>query len=324
LYLLYLDESGHSHDPNTQFFVLAGFCIFERQTHWLDSAITPIAARFNPADLSAIEFHGAPMHGGKFEWSKVSPIDRVQAVVDILSLLSNQQLKLRVFASVIEKYLVPVDQILQQSFENVAVQFDQFLGDMYLRKNPQRGLGIFDKTNYEEKLQALSHVLEHEGHANGKLRNFAEVPLFLDSKSSRLIQMADVITYWIFRHYESGDDRGFKLIAPYFYHKHKAPQGQVTLVTPAATARLPTLPPAAYPFPGPTPPTRRGSIDRADHHCRNQRYAHDHWPGPVTRRANCCAINSPCRRGQVISSSDSLSRFLVVTTLDRMRDLALL
>jgi len=254
VYLLYLDESGHSHDPNTQFFVLAGFCIFERQTHWLDSAINPIAARFNPADPGAIEFHGAPMRGGKFEWAKVSPVSRAQAVVDILSLLSNRQLKLRVFASVIEKSLVPLEQILQQSFENVAVQFDRFLGDMFLRKNPQRGLVIFDKTNYEEKLQALSRVLKHEGHSNGKLRNFAEVPLFLDSKASRLIQMADLIAYWIFRHYESGDDRGFKLIAPYFYHNHMVPLGHVMRVTPATTARLSTLPPAAYPFPAPTPP----------------------------------------------------------------------
>ena len=59
MHLLYLDESGHPNDPATEFFVLAGFSVFERSMHWLDSAITPIAARFNPACPSDIEFHGA-------------------------------------------------------------------------------------------------------------------------------------------------------------------------------------------------------------------------------------------------------------------------
>jgi hypothetical protein len=103
MHLLYLDESGHSHDPSTDFFVLAGFSVFERATHWLESAINPVAARFNPLHPESVEFHGAPMRGGKEYWKGIDPALRVQAVVDILSLLSNPQLKLRVFASVIEK-----------------------------------------------------------------------------------------------------------------------------------------------------------------------------------------------------------------------------
>ncbi|WP_414690163.1 DUF3800 domain-containing protein [Nostoc sp.] len=29
MYLLYADESGTTHDSNQQYFVLAGFCVFE-------------------------------------------------------------------------------------------------------------------------------------------------------------------------------------------------------------------------------------------------------------------------------------------------------
>lgn len=47
LHLPCLDESSHSHDPSSDFFVLAGFSIFERQTHWLEAQIDPIAARFS-------------------------------------------------------------------------------------------------------------------------------------------------------------------------------------------------------------------------------------------------------------------------------------
>ncbi|WP_366469013.1 DUF3800 domain-containing protein [Pandoraea sp.] len=32
----------------------------------------------------------------------------------------------------------------------------------------------------------------------GRLRNFAEVPLFVDSRATRLMQLADTMCYWIF------------------------------------------------------------------------------------------------------------------------------
>jgi len=70
------------------------------------------------------------MYTAKDDWAGVAPVERVQALVDVLSLLSNPQLQLRVFASVIEKSMVPHDQILERSFEAVAHQFDQYLADM--------------------------------------------------------------------------------------------------------------------------------------------------------------------------------------------------
>lgn len=254
MHLLYLDESGHPNDPNTEFFVLAGFAVFERSTHWVESRINPIAARFNPADPSAIEFHGSPMHSGKHGWSVVAPAERVQAVVDILSLLSNPQLQLRVFASVIEKSTLPSDQIIERSFEGVAHQFDQYLADMWARKkDAQRGLVVCDKTSYEQKLQGLSSLFKHKGHALGRLRNFSEVPLFLDSKASRLIQMADLISYWIFRYYQSHDRRGFDLIEPSILQRSGRKVGLVEAITPATASAMLNIQPHAYPFPSQTP-----------------------------------------------------------------------
>jgi hypothetical protein len=42
------------------------------------------------------------------------------------------------------------------------------------------------------------------------------VPLFLDSKASRLIQLADLISFGIFRKYEKDDNRFFDLFAKRF------------------------------------------------------------------------------------------------------------
>ena len=44
MYLLYVDESGTTHDPNQQYFVLAGFCVFERQGYWISNQLDQIAA----------------------------------------------------------------------------------------------------------------------------------------------------------------------------------------------------------------------------------------------------------------------------------------
>lgn len=254
MYLLYLDDSGCPSDQSQKFFVMAGFCIFERQTHWLDSHLTPIAARFDCDNPQNIELHANPMRSGSDGWKNYSPTERVQAIVDALSLLSNKQLRVRVFASVIEKSLVSDrSEIIPLSFESIAVQFDEYLASLYrFRKSAQRGLVIFDKSDFEMKVQLLSHRFKHAGHRSGRLKNFAEVPLFCDSKSSRLIQLADIVAYWIYRRYEAKDERGFSLIEPYFHSFGGFKHGLFELISPETKAELIDLPAHKHPFPSPS------------------------------------------------------------------------
>lgn len=256
MYLLYLDDSGSIDDPQTDFFVLGGICIFERQTHWVESHLNTIAKRFDPLNPENIELHASPMRSGRDGWKAFAPADRVQAVVDALHILSNPHSKILVFGAVIEKALLPIHDIVPHAFEKLAVIFDNYLAARYQlskKKDPQRGIVIFDTSMFAQSIQSLSYVFKHHGHANGYLRNFAEVPLFLDSKASRLIQLADLVAYWIFRRYQSQDSRGFDLIAPYFHRYHGGQQGLYELISPATTAKLsaPTVNP--HPFPAPTP-----------------------------------------------------------------------
>ena len=76
----------------------------------------------------------------------------------------------------------------------------------------QRGLIIFDKSTYESTIQNLATDFRTVGHTWGVLRNLAEVPLFLDSKASRLIQLADLVAYSLFRKHEKGDERFASII----------------------------------------------------------------------------------------------------------------
>lgn len=255
MHLLYLDDSGSIDDPNSRFFVLAGMSIFERQTHWLDSHITSIASRFDAAYPENIELHAGPMRTGKEGWQRFSPADRVQAVVDTLNLLGDPQLKVRVFASVIEKPLLQVHQIIPEAFEKISCCFDDYLAARYQLskgRDPQRGIVIFDNSMFEQRIQSLSHMFKHQGHTSGRLRNFAEVPLFIDSKASRLIQMADLIAYWIYRRYQSGDYRGFLMIEPYIHGFNGRKQGLYELVSPETVSRMERPDPPTHPFPRPT------------------------------------------------------------------------
>lgn len=212
MYLLYADESGSTHDPNQRHFVLAGFCVFERQGYWLANQLENIAERFNPADPASVELHGSPMASGRGMWRQYKKVDRDKALQDALHVFTNSHPSNRLFASVINKVSVsPIDPI-GLAFEQLASRFDQYLMRLHKQKDTQRGIIIFDKTTYESSIQALATDFRTIGHRWGIIRNFSEVPLFLNSKASRLIQLADILAYSIFRYFERDDDRFYSII----------------------------------------------------------------------------------------------------------------
>ena len=50
------------------------------------------------------------------------------------------------------------------------------------------------------------------GHTWGKTMNYAEVPVFLDSMASRLIQLADLVSFALYRFYEHNDNAFYDVI----------------------------------------------------------------------------------------------------------------
>lgn len=216
MYLLYADESGSTRDVNQQYFVLAGFCVFERQGYWIAKELDAIAARFNPADPQAIELHGNPMVGGKSIWRQFSTDDRIRAIEDALNIFCASHPSNRLFASVIRKAAVSPNDPVEISFEQLASRFDYYLRRLHKVGDTHRGIIIFDKSTYETTIQSLATDFMTIGHRWGLIRNFSEVPLFLDSKASRLIQLADIIAYAIFRHFEREDSRFYSIIEDRF------------------------------------------------------------------------------------------------------------
>jgi len=81
-----------------------------------------------------------------------------------------------------------------------------------LKDDTQRGLILFDESSTEQRIQTLAREFKYAGHSYGVTRNYAEVPVFLDSRASRLIQLADLIAYALFRHFEHGDSKYYQVI----------------------------------------------------------------------------------------------------------------
>ena len=125
--------------------------------------------------------------------------------------------QVRLFGAVLLKANYAGQDIAQIAFEQISSRFDMFLGRLYRQKNDsQRGLILFDKSATEQRIQTLAREFKYSGHSFGVTRNYAEVPVFVDSRASRLIQLADLIAYALFRHFEHGDDRYYEVIKDCF------------------------------------------------------------------------------------------------------------
>ena len=219
MYLLYADESGSIANAGERYFVLAGVSVFERQTHWIEQELNQIAARFAPNQPHSIEIHGSPMRSGSFGWRQFSRADREQAMLDALQIgiASMYPRHVRLFAAVLEKAHFSGQDIAEVAFEQLSSRFDQFLGRLHRqRADTQRGLILFDKSSTEQRIQTLAREFKYSGHTFGVTRNYSEVPVFMDSRASRLIQLADLVAYAIYRNFEHNDASYYNVISNCF------------------------------------------------------------------------------------------------------------
>jgi hypothetical protein len=219
MHLLYLDESGNHSDA--RWFVLAGLSVPERQTHWIETSLNQIAMQFGPDDPLQVELHGNPMHKGNGRWRKVERIVREQAIVQALrdGVQTRMHYGVRLFAAVIDREKLNAGEApIDIAFEQIASRFDHLLTRLNQRRgrSHERGLILCDKASHESTLQAVARRFKYEGHQWGKTRNYAEVPVFLNSESSRLIQLADLVAYALYQHHAHGYSAYYDVIRTCF------------------------------------------------------------------------------------------------------------
>ena len=217
MYLLYLDGSGSVKNPSERQFVLAGVAVFERQIYHLISKADSFVSSLGLGDAQSAELHASVMaNGNKAPWKGIVRKERLQIIERALKMVNDAHNTVRAFAVVADKQAVQDDPV-EYDFEKICSRFNHFLSRIWRnRGDRQRGLVVMDESHYEQALQGLARQFREGGTRWGTLHNMAEVPLFADSAASRLIQVADLLAWAVWRRYEYGDTRYFDLVVGRF------------------------------------------------------------------------------------------------------------
>jgi hypothetical protein len=139
-------------------------------------------------------------------------VDRLAAICEALEVVAQSHPSNRVFGVAVRKATLSPKDPVEYAFEQLCSRFDMYLMRLHRSGDTQRGIIIFDKSAHETLIQRLAQDFRQIGHNWGKVRNLAEVPVFLDSRASRLLQLADLIAYAIYRKFEANDSRFFDII----------------------------------------------------------------------------------------------------------------
>jgi hypothetical protein len=136
-------------------------------------------------------------------------------ILGVLDVLSRSYDSARAFACAVRKDCYPQDPV-QLAFEDLCSRFNIYLGRLQAQGDRQRGIIILDESTHETTLQRMAREFRTLGTQWGVIRNLAETPLFVNSRASRLVQLADHVAYRVFRRYNAADARYFDAIASKF------------------------------------------------------------------------------------------------------------
>ena len=236
MYLLYVDESGNPKNPNDEYFVLGSVAIYETRAYHLSRAIDEVQEKWFPSSSESIEFHAAEIFNRKCEpWRSLSKEQCRSILLEVCDAVCSVYEKgLYLFGVAVHKDSFPQDDIIEKAFYELCGHFDEFINQSNYeldKRERNRGLMVFDSSRYRGHLdQLLNQYMARGGTKYGRLKNFADAPTFADSKTTRLLQAADIVSYSIFRRYNASDTLFFDRLLPRFQKTGTTIHGLMHLV----------------------------------------------------------------------------------------------
>jgi hypothetical protein len=259
LYVLALDESGTHGTASC--LVIAGLALHELDVRPLEQQLDQVLAKYlDPLGLSPQdhELHatdlsnptrGALARGGHppkppSPWLTVERATRQAIIAEAYAVIASYTpvdpgYPPALIGAIVERKHKKFQKADETAYDHVLHRFD----DMLLRRNrsassQQRGLVLHDtRQKMEKPVQQWARRWQRTG---SRLDYLAQVPVFADSKASRLLQAADFVAYAIYRHY-SVDSRDPSLAEVLWALVDTLPDGRMSGVihlTPAfATGR---------------------------------------------------------------------------------------
>lgn len=235
MFLLYVDESGNPLNKDERHFVMAGLAVYENQAFYLSKNFDELQDKWFPEATTTIEFHASDMRTGRSNpWKGLSREVKENILYDACEAITNISDKgLYLFGVVIEKECFPKDDPIEKCYYELCGHFDKFIDQSNLDGGDRnRGLIILDSSRYRGHLDILLNEYRQFGGTKfGRVRNFADAPTFADSKATRLLQAADLVSYSIYRRYEYGDARLFDRLINRFQRSNNIIHGLVHLVS---------------------------------------------------------------------------------------------
>lgn len=215
MFILYVDESGDggSVAGSSAHLVLCGVAMHEGQWRALTNQLNEIQVRKFPTAGAFLEFHASEMRTGARSFRGLPRLARDQAIQEVYQTIARAR-GLTLFAAVVEKAAFRAKyqnrvEVYRGAFEGLSTMFDFFLQ----RKQSQvrrvvRGIVVFDEArpSLAKEIRRLLAEFQAGGTRWASLGCIIETAFFFDSRSSRLMQIADFAAYAVYRWYEHGDD----------------------------------------------------------------------------------------------------------------------
>lgn len=211
--------------------LLAGLAVHEADVRQLEQALhgvltqhlTPLGLDADQYELHAKELK-TPSRGRPArppypatqpsEWLGVAAAVRLAILADVYTAITtltptDPAYPPRIFGAVIDRShprYGPVKAADAYAYEHVLHRFDEMLGRLNAAAaTHQRGVIIHDRRQqHERRIQEQTRIWQRRGAGLGSL---LQVPLFIDSRASRLIQAADLVAYALWRHYQPTSDQ---------------------------------------------------------------------------------------------------------------------
>ncbi|MGC2208112.1 MAG: DUF3800 domain-containing protein [Candidatus Dormiibacterota bacterium] len=238
MYLLYLDDSGQasgSKPRSSRYFVLGGLALHEEDCYPFTVRVDQLQQRLLPT-APRLELHASAIWAGREEWGAISRDDR-HALLDAIFHHLAEWVSLRgtapvFFACAIEKKSFMRNRNVQElAHEEVFGRVNSMMRRLHLSGDSHRLLVIADDSSYEKLLQALVPQWKSAGSRISTLDSLIEVPLYVDSRASRLVQAADFVAWAVAQEYENGQSQYLNVLQPRFDHVDPVQHGLVHMVS---------------------------------------------------------------------------------------------
>lgn len=229
MYLMYLDDSGSMSTRSETHLILGGFIVHKDCLYWIKKNLNDLAQQLSTeADISAdeFEFHASEIFSGRrHPWDSFRDKSRrIKILEDVLHIAADQCARKKsnqhttLIACAVKKTDYPEGEAMKMAFEEICSRFQLFLQRQHHSTSQRvKGMIILDESSHETALQKLAKNFVRNGNKWGqKTDDILEVPLFVDSRASRGIQLADAVAYAVYRNYEARDLKYYDIIERYF------------------------------------------------------------------------------------------------------------